>query len=214
MNVPPKKAPGAGGQKLTTAETVDLVNHERTIELTQSAFVACGRALEAIRDGRLYRALHRTFEAYCKERWGLDVADRARRTVQRTTAAAQEAEGPIIDLDETGHPIPERAMPYWSRLDEMEELLGLISKARAAIRAEKQEDPIFVEVRLQEIVAILNDAYRQFSLAVPYAVCTACQGEAADTCLLCKGRGVISKFRYDTCVPSELKAIRTHATKK
>jgi hypothetical protein len=134
VNRPQKKAPGAGEQKLTRAEAADLVNHERTIKSTQDAFVACGHALEAIRDERLYRALHCTFEAYCKERWGLDVANRAHRTVQRTTAAAQEAEGPIIDLDETGHPVPARAMPYWSRLGEMEELLGLIFLELKAIR--------------------------------------------------------------------------------
>jgi DnaJ-class molecular chaperone len=96
----------------------------------------------------------------------------------------------------------------------MQDLLGLISDARAAIRKQNQDDRIFVELRIREVVAILNEAYREFAVAVPYAVCTTCQGQAPDTCRLCQGRGVISKHRYTSCVPSELKEIRKKATKK
>ncbi len=42
---------------------------EQTIERTISAFREIGPALKEIRDGRLYRATHDTFESYCKERW-------------------------------------------------------------------------------------------------------------------------------------------------
>jgi len=119
-----------------------------------------------------------------------------------------------VAVDETGYPIPEKAMPYWARADEMRAVLKLISAARSAVRNLDQGNRIFAEVRLESVAATLNDAYRQFAQAVPYAVCPSCQGQTADTCLLCKGRRVISKFRYDSCVPSELKAIRRHATKK
>jgi hypothetical protein len=34
-----------------------------------SVFVAVGDALCEIRDAKLYRASHGTFEAYCKDRW-------------------------------------------------------------------------------------------------------------------------------------------------
>ena len=130
------------------------------------------------------------------------------------TKIDQPEEGPIIELDNTGYPVPKPAMKYWDRKPEMEGLLGLISQTRAAIRKQNQDDRIFVELRIREVVAILNEAYREFSQAVPYAVCTTCQGQAADTCRLCQGRGVISKFRFDICVPSELKEIRKKATKK
>ena len=35
-----------------------------------AVFVEVGKALAKIRDGRLYRETHATFEAYCAERWG------------------------------------------------------------------------------------------------------------------------------------------------
>jgi hypothetical protein len=36
-----------------------------------ATFVEVGEAFRRIRDRRLYRAAHGTFEAYCQERWGL-----------------------------------------------------------------------------------------------------------------------------------------------
>jgi len=40
-------------------------------------FVEAGEALLAVRDRRLYRESHRTFEDYCRERWGLERANQA-----------------------------------------------------------------------------------------------------------------------------------------
>jgi len=261
MKLPLKEKIGAEEWELTATEATDLVNHEHTIKSTQGSFVACGRALEAIRDGKLYRAKYLTFEKYCEGKWGWkrahayrlieaaeivdsvkmfpigdkietesqaralagvpaeqreEVLERASRKGRLTALKIKEEaeKGPIIDLDQTGYPVPERAMRFWNRVDEMKAVLALISQARVAVRNQNQEDRIFAEVHLQGVAAILNDAYRQFAQAVPYAVCTSCQGQVADSCRLCKGRGVISKFRYDTCVPSDLKAVRDKATKK
>jgi hypothetical protein len=46
----------------------------------QSAFAEVGNALLAIREAKLYRAEHGTFEAYCLKRWGFS-ASRARRLI-------------------------------------------------------------------------------------------------------------------------------------
>lgn len=59
---------------------------EQTIERGLATFVDVGRALLDIRDGRLYRQSHATFEAYCGERWNL-----TRQHVNRTIDAAQIA---------------------------------------------------------------------------------------------------------------------------
>ncbi len=58
--------------ELTTLEACKLENFEKTIELHKGAFVAVGRALAEIRDGRLYREKFATFEAYCESRWTFD----------------------------------------------------------------------------------------------------------------------------------------------
>jgi hypothetical protein len=54
---------------LTEVESSVLGLYEATIERGLETFVEVGQAFMAIRDGRLYRATHRTFEDYLRERW-------------------------------------------------------------------------------------------------------------------------------------------------
>lgn len=55
---------------LSVSETHRLDALEGVIERGKAAFVEVGEALLEIRDRRLYRESHGTFEAYCSERWG------------------------------------------------------------------------------------------------------------------------------------------------
>ena len=55
---------------MTTVAVLPLEEYERTIERGLATFVEVGEALLAIRDKRLYRESHATFEDYCRERWG------------------------------------------------------------------------------------------------------------------------------------------------
>lgn len=57
--------------RLTLEESVALDTHEYTIERGLRTFYAVGNALAAIRDQRLYRATHFTFEQYCEARWNI-----------------------------------------------------------------------------------------------------------------------------------------------
>jgi ribonuclease HI len=54
---------------LTEAEREELRIHEETIGRNFQAFLDVGQALAAIRDQRLYRETHGTFEAYCRDTW-------------------------------------------------------------------------------------------------------------------------------------------------
>jgi len=56
---------------LTVDEEHELAQHEGVIERGLQSFVEVGDALATIRDSRLYRAEHATFEDYCQQRWGL-----------------------------------------------------------------------------------------------------------------------------------------------
>ena len=47
-----------------------LAELETVIERGRQTFIEVGAALMEIRDQRLYRETHATFEGYCKERWG------------------------------------------------------------------------------------------------------------------------------------------------
>ena len=55
---------------LTQADTERLKELESVIERGRKTFVEVGHALAEIRDRRLYRQTHATFEAYCAEQWG------------------------------------------------------------------------------------------------------------------------------------------------
>lgn len=55
---------------LTLSEAEQLQTLEAVIEQGIQTFVDVGQALVTIRDRRLYRSQHDTFEEYCKERWG------------------------------------------------------------------------------------------------------------------------------------------------
>src|SRR4030042_6085647 len=55
---------------LSTTERVRLEQYEKIIERGKQTFIEVGSALMSIRESRLYRATHATFEDYCRERWG------------------------------------------------------------------------------------------------------------------------------------------------
>lgn len=56
---------------LSTDEVLELERCEGIIERGLKTFREVGMALVRVRDLRLYRVEHATFEAYCDERWGL-----------------------------------------------------------------------------------------------------------------------------------------------
>lgn len=65
-----------------------LMEHEKIIEQADAMAEACkGWAYREIRDQRLYKAVHRDFDTYCRERWGM-----SRRQVDRLIVAAYTIE--------------------------------------------------------------------------------------------------------------------------
>lgn len=54
---------------LIDVERDDLAACEAAIDSLRVAAWAAGKALQVIRDARLYRATHATFEEYCEDRW-------------------------------------------------------------------------------------------------------------------------------------------------
>ena len=59
------------GEILPTDEYHQLQDCERIIEEGYNTFLKVGLALAKVRDARLYRASHDTFEAYCESRWAI-----------------------------------------------------------------------------------------------------------------------------------------------
>lgn len=53
-------------------EQDSLAQCEAAVETLKGAFWAAGKALQIIRDARLYRESHKTFDDYCDERWSMN----------------------------------------------------------------------------------------------------------------------------------------------
>lgn len=73
---------------LTESERRKFTDLETIVEHGLQTFVEVGAALAMIREQRLYRADHDTFEAYCEERWGWTSA-RARQLIASADTALQ-----------------------------------------------------------------------------------------------------------------------------
>lgn len=144
----------------------------------------------------------------------VDAGTKTVAAARKEIAAKDDKTNGDVIRDETGYPIPKKALVFWLRKQEIQDLLTHISKARSALRNVKvDDDPMFVETNMGGCIADLNQAYNRLQTSLPHAVCPNCQGQTPDHCQLCKGRGLVSKFLWDTAIPEELKAIRQKACK-
>lgn len=119
-----------------------------------------------------------------------------------------------IVLDTTGYPVPPRALPFWNRSQEVQDVLTILSRVKGILqKAEQDKDLMWGEINFSTAIPDLSKIWTHIQTAKPYAVCPYCQGMKPDTCSFCKGRGVVSHFRWGL-VPSELKTVRSKATVK
>jgi hypothetical protein len=81
--------------RLDKRERARLAELEATVKDGLDAFVRVGLALKEIRDAQLYRATHKTFEDYCRERWGME---RAHAYRQIEAARVADVLSPIGDI--------------------------------------------------------------------------------------------------------------------
>ncbi len=145
-SVPAPYASGEQGQ-LSVSEQADLATCEAALDNLRLAFAAAGKALQVIRDARLYRNTHDTFEAYVEQRWGMGKSQ-AYRLVE-------------------AWPLAERLSPIGERLTEshVRELLPFAGRhgqdaAAAVYQAVAEADGIRVTASvLHDVVGILPADY-------------------------------------------------------
>ncbi len=133
----------AGDGQLSTSEQGDLATCEAALDNLRIAFWAAGKALQVIRDARLYRAGHGTFEEYAEQRWDMSRAQAYR----------------LIEA----WPLAERLSPIGDKLNESQirELLPLASRhgqdaAAVVYQAVAEADGVRVTAAvLREVVGIL-----------------------------------------------------------
>jgi hypothetical protein len=85
--IPEPHSPTGHGH-LSPAEESDLATCEAAVDNLRLAFAAAGKALQVIRDARLYRATHDTFEDYADQRWDMSRAQ-AYRLIEAWPLAAR-----------------------------------------------------------------------------------------------------------------------------
>jgi hypothetical protein len=122
-----------------------------------------------------------------------------------------------IILDDTGNgtAITPEALPFWNRKAEIQALLTQVSEIKCLLEKKREEeDPMYAPVS-QSAVPDAKQLYFGISQALPYAVCTVCQGtpsfqkdrDGKGGCSRCKNTGLISKDSYNNHTPQETKNI-------
>jgi hypothetical protein len=115
-------------------------------------------------------------------------------------------------LDATGWPIPTHLIPLWQRAGEVQEWLTTLSRLKGVLRsAQENRDMLYAEMHFSSALAQAEQLWTDLKTARPFAVCPTCQGQVPDKCTLCRGRGLISEFRWNTCVTREDKEFRSKA---
>ena len=118
-----------------------------------------------------------------------------------------------MPLDRLGRTVPPHLVPLWERRDEVQEQLDALSRIQRLLdQAQLDRDPLYfgagqgnTPVNFSQAIGHLKQARSSIKEAMPYAVCPMCQGTG---CRSCSGNGLISKFRYDTIIPSSKKVKR------
>jgi phage N-6-adenine-methyltransferase len=110
-------------EQLAPAEAGRLAELEAVVAAGLQTFVEVGLALTEIRDGRLYRATHGTFEGYLDERWGF-----SRSYGYRLIDGARVAElvSPMGDI-----PNERQARELVPLLDRPDDLVEVVLELRA-----------------------------------------------------------------------------------
>jgi hypothetical protein len=116
-------------------------------------------------------------------------------------------------VDANGKAIPKNIQKHWVRAEEVQVALASLTELMRKIKkAMDDKDVMYAEVNHTSVLADLDRVRSNLKCAAPYAICPTCQGHPesqTNGCRLCMGRGLISKFRWDVMVPSEVKALST-----
>jgi hypothetical protein len=115
-------------------------------------------------------------------------------------------------VDATGWPIPTQLIPLWQRAGEVQEWLSVLSRLKGVLRsAQENRDMLYAEFNFSSALSQVEQLRADFKTGKPFAVCPTCQGQVPEKCTLCRGRGLISEYRWNTCVTREHKEFRTKA---
>lgn len=188
-------------------------NRTRGQQLIQAAItIAETDGGEAITNERQAREIAKV----PKEKRG-EVLSRAGASGVPTAASISKAAATKdpIELDKEGRAIPPKALAFWHRSDEVQELLTGFSRIINVVKkAQAAGDPMYAEMNFANTISKMEEAWQDLKRALPYVVCTTCQGHVLSPCQFCHNRGLISKFAWDHQTPTEIKNMIQKGKKK
>jgi hypothetical protein len=162
---------------LTTQEQNRLNELEEVIERNLRTFYQVGNALLQIRDDRLYKATHKTFEHYCQEKWAM-TANYARRLVASAAVVdniKSVPNGTIPTTESQVRPLaqlePEKQREVWRKAVETAPA-GKVTAKHVKEAADKAKRPAGFPMCLTEEEPISPEflaAYKQMFVAIQYA---------------------------------------------
>lgn len=109
-----------------------------------------------------------------------------------------------VRKDKVGRPIPEGILADWDRAHEIgTKLRSMVSEVKCTLQkgleAERESDKDIVFRELgNSVISEAEALHYSLSQIVPYAVCPSCQGKTNRTCQMCRQRGFVSKFYWDS----------------
>lgn len=124
--------------------------------------------------------------------------------------AEKVEDDPVLDM--TGWPIPEGLHEVWSHRAEIDALSREVAAIETKMIALQKNKPAhWIGLNANQAVGLLQQLHVCIGEARLHAVCTTCAGRNHAKCAHCRGKGILSKFLWDSTVPAEIKAIRQKA---
>lgn len=144
---------------LSKVEKGTLQAYEAVIEKGLASFVEVGTALMRIRDARLYRETHGTFEDYCQAKWGMS-RQRAHQIIE--ASAVTERVSKIFDKA----PSTESHAAKLAQLDDPKEQVAAWKEAVKTAPKDDDGEPIITAKHVENVVREYLD--EQPEVTLPY----------------------------------------------
>jgi hypothetical protein len=150
---------------LSKQQQSDLRACEQVIERGLSTFVQVGKALAKIRDERLYKTTHKSFERYCQERWEFS----RQRASQLILAAEQSTDVDTFENEsqarEARHAEKHHPTVADDSDDDDQDASGGAEPVTSGPLAGTEPDPAGVsEDRIEWVIAGVNDLWLAYKL--------------------------------------------------
>jgi hypothetical protein len=138
--------------KLTSRERQELEQCEGEVASGLSEFLRVGKALSVIRNKRLFRETHASFDAYVKERWGLGVGG-----TESLITSYHVAEGLLESGIDLPNQVTQSAMRSLQRLPPLEGLRATVWRYGVSLCPGTSCPPIGLLQRLSKIIRAALD---------------------------------------------------------